>query len=155
MERGDYVGAVSKIKSALELDPEFIEAYMYLGYLHKKEGYHQLAADNFQKALDIGGNKYLSNHFLKAESLMELGQYSTVVKDLEAFLELDELPPKAITKAEKYLGRARFAEKAVANPVPFEPKNLGGGVNTATDEYLPAITADGQTPDHNPQRGER
>src|SRR5690606_20377760 len=50
-------------------------------------------------------------------------------------------------KARALLGlkNCDFAEHAMQQPVPFEPINLGPGVNTIQPEYYPAITADEQT----------
>lgn len=38
-----------------------------------------------------------------------------------------------------------FRRQAKANPVPFNPTNMGANVNSVYDEYLPTLTADGQT----------
>ncbi|MFM9028329.1 MAG: TolB family protein, partial [Bacteroidota bacterium] len=43
------------------------------------------------------------------------------------------------------MASCRFAEQAMANPVKFDPKNMGPGINSSDLEYFPAITADGST----------
>lgn len=45
-------------------------------------------------------------------------------------------------KARLGMASCDFAQKAIANPVPFNPENLGPGVNSASNEYFPALTAD-------------
>jgi outer membrane protein OmpA-like peptidoglycan-associated protein len=47
--------------------------------------------------------------------------------------------------AVKQVKNSEFALNAIKHPVPFNPVNLGSGVNTVDDEYWPSITADGQT----------
>ena len=44
-----------------------------------------------------------------------------------------------------FIKNSEFAKEAKANPVPFEPKNLGPNVNSIFPEYLPTLTADGKT----------
>ena len=57
---------------------------------------------------------------------------------------MDQEPQR---KARARLGLANcvFAAEAITQPVPFEPKNLGAGVNSADPEYYPCITADDNT----------
>lgn len=37
-----------------------------------------------------------------------------------------------------------FRRRAMANPVPFRPQNMGPAVNSPDDEYMPTLSADGQ-----------
>ena len=48
-------------------------------------------------------------------------------------------------RAQVILSSCVYAKRAKASPVPFNPKNLGSGVNTDRDEYYPCITADEKT----------
>ena len=50
--------------------------------------------------------------------------------------------PQLRRACELGLANCQFAQKAMANPVDFDPKNLGVNVNSETDEYFPALTAD-------------
>jgi outer membrane protein OmpA-like peptidoglycan-associated protein len=52
-----------------------------------------------------------------------------------------------VRKARARLGieNCAFAARAILQPVPFEPKNLGPAVNSADPEYFPCITADDAT----------
>ena len=48
-------------------------------------------------------------------------------------------------KATVYLKNSQFAAKAIKNPVPFDPQPLSSNINSSAPEYLPSITADGNT----------
>ena len=48
-------------------------------------------------------------------------------------------------QAQNGLATSLFRKNAIAHPVQFDPKNMGSNVNTANDEYLPSLTADGKT----------
>ena len=69
-------------------------------------------------------------------------EYSTAVTYFEKFLSAPGAAQARIADADYFLRCALFAEKAVANPVPFSPVNIGTGINTAGDEYINAVRAD-------------
>ncbi|MBP5548343.1 MAG: PD40 domain-containing protein [Bacteroidales bacterium] len=71
--------------------------------------------------------------------------YDEAIKYFETYLELNEKKGESRLDAQRGLETARFRKKELANPVPFNPKNLGASVNSPDDEYLPSLTADGQT----------
>lgn len=67
-------------------------------------------------------------------------------EQLEAFLRNDNGKHKRWGATARYdLACIAFRRDAMAHPVPFDPKNMGDNVNSSDDEYLPTLTADGQT----------
>lgn len=71
--------------------------------------------------------------------------YDEAIKCFETYLELDKRESENELDAKRGLKTARFRKEALAHPVPFDPQNLGAAVNSRDDEYLPSLTADGQT----------
>lgn len=71
--------------------------------------------------------------------------YDEAIKCFETYLELDKRESETELDAKRGLKTARFRKEALAHPVPFNPQNLGAAVNSRDDEYLPSLTADGQT----------
>ena len=71
--------------------------------------------------------------------------YDEAIKCFETYLELDKRESETELDAKRGLKMARFRKEALAHPVPFNPQNLGAAVNSRDDEYLPSLTADGQT----------
>ena len=71
--------------------------------------------------------------------------YDEAIKCFETYLELDKRENENELDAKRGLKTARFRKEALAHPVPFNPQNLGAAVNSRDDEYLPSLTADGQT----------
>jgi len=49
---GDFDGAISSFKEAVELDPNYAESYNSLGYAYFKKGEYKLAEEYFKKALE-------------------------------------------------------------------------------------------------------
>jgi len=97
---------------------------------------------------------YVAGYTQNAYELTEKGKgemkqklYEEAVISFTSAIHLDEAMVEAHIKKEgQYmLASARYAEQAIKTPVPFDPKNLGPGINTTRDEYLPSITADEQT----------
>ena len=137
--------AIRLFKQALELDPQFLECHIMLAewYLDSRdsaqarEHYYAVVAaqpDFFTLAwLQLGGLE------------LDAGHYDKAVTAYEAFLKLDAKNKDRHAAAQHGIASARFRQQALANPVPFNPQNLGAAVNSASDEYLPALTVDGQT----------
>ncbi len=57
-EQGDVKSAVSFFRRAIDLDPEFVDAYYNLGAIYKKQKDFPLAINSFQKAFDINNEDY-------------------------------------------------------------------------------------------------
>lgn len=71
--------------------------------------------------------------------------YDAAIRCFETYMELDKRQNETALDAQNCLTMARFRKEALANPVPFNPQNLGAAVNSKDDEYLPSLTVDGQT----------
>src|SRR5690606_34902098 len=56
----------------------------------------------------------------------------------------NKVHPKLLSKANEKLQNAIFASQAVKNPVDFNPKNAGNGVNSALPDYHPCLSLDEQ-----------
>lgn len=79
-----------------------------------------------------------------SQSQLSLGLYTEAKKSLETFLKFDRINPNTKLNAENFLITANFGEQAVKNPKPFNPVNVGEGINSDLNEYFPAVTADGK-----------
>lgn len=137
--------AVRLFEQALQEDPRFVECHIMLAewLLDSRDSaqakQHYYAAVEAQPAfytpawLQIGGIE------------LDEGNYDKAIAAYESFLRLDTKNRDRHPAAEKGIACARFRQEAVAHPVDFNPQNLGAAVNSANDEYLPALTVDGQT----------
>ncbi len=77
---------------------------------------------------------------------MKQGKNAEAMVHYEVYAKSNKISVDKKTKVEKTIKDARFIENAMKNPVPFNPKSLGDKVNTPQySEYLPSLTADGQT----------
>ncbi|MBR1517326.1 MAG: OmpA family protein [Bacteroidales bacterium] len=102
------------------------------------------AMEHFAASLKADPN-FVEVHLTMADILLEQHAYEGAIQHYEAFLKKDQKHPRWQETAHKGIATCRFRMQALANPVPFNPENLGMAINSMDDEYLPALTVDGQT----------
>lgn len=137
--------AIEDLNKAIEKDPDFIEPHFLLAQIYTEAGKKQSAIDEYVKALEINPKFDKKTFYNLANLEFSLGKYVEAKKDYEAYLKYQNLHPDAKSFAEHQLANCSFAIEALKNPVPFEPKNMGEAINSNSDEYFPAVTADEQT----------
>lgn len=133
------------LNKALNEDQNFIEAHSALAYLLMEKNRTKEAIPHFQKAVDINPKFFPRNYFDLASAQLISADYDNAVKNYETYLKFDRINPNTKEQAEKYLKNAKFGSEAKKHPQPFNPVNVGPGINTENYEYFPALTADGNT----------
>ncbi len=136
--------ARQELKNAIERDPNFIEPHLLLAQIYVESRQTQPAIDEYIKTLEINPKFDKKTYFLLGHLEASIGKYTEAKKDFETYLKFSVINPDSRDIAEKELANCNFAIEAMKNPVPFEPKNMGEGVNSIYDEYFPAVTADDQ-----------
>ena len=152
---GQPKDALNSINQALRLDPNFIDAHIQWANLQYDLGDYNQAEAGFMRVVGMDPN-YSENAFYNLGLIgFKLKNYDKAGDYFQMYLDSDPKSTRRKQKAVKHLSRARVLAKATKNPVPFEPINLGPNINTPGDEYLPSLTADGQTLIYNVFRGNR
>lgn len=156
--QGKNDAAINGLEQALKEDDGFLEAHLVLADLMsnidlasmEKNGepsrhYRDEAKRHYRAVVE-------SKRDFFAPAWVNLGKlelydrnYDEAIKCFETYLELDKRESETELDAKRGLKIARFRKDALAHPVPFNPQNLGAAVNSRDDEYLPSLTADGQT----------
>lgn len=129
---------------ALDEDKNFIEAALGLANLYQLTNHHDKSIEYFKMAIAINPKFYANSFYFLSQSLLAIGQYEEAQKSLETFLKFERINPDTKDRAFRMLANARFGADAVKHPKPFTPINVGAGINSALDEYFPAVTADGK-----------
>ena len=137
--------AEKQLLKAIEIDSNFVESHMALGYLYADHREFDKAIEHFKKATEISPKFFPKNFFDLAGLYMMKGKYTEARKAYEVFLNYERINPNLREQAEKFLASAKFGEEAIKNPKPFNPKNLGAAINSEFHEYFPSITADGNS----------
>lgn len=144
IEKQDYISAEQVLKSAIEADPSFQNAFITLAGVYNAQKKYAEAKSAYQKAILINKNIAPAVIYGLAETEFATQEYDKAKQHFEEFLALDSSSDRA-KKAKKYLLDCDFAAFAIKKPVKYNPTNLGQGVNTTDSEYFPALTADGET----------
>ncbi len=135
--------AVEILDKLLQDVPDFADGY-YLRAGVKFELRQRAEAEaDFEQLLQIAPDYKIRAIYRLARTELVLGKYVEAAEHFEAYLAKNPKSEVRRKLANKLLEDANFAAKAVANPVPFKPKSLGGNINTERQEYLPSFTADG------------
>lgn len=136
--------AESNLKKAAEADPRFIEPRIYLGEMYEQRNMAKEGIAVYKEVLAINPSYFPPAALHLAELELGQGLYTEAGEHFALAKQLDKDPERR-KRAERGMANAAFAEHAIAQPVPFDPVNLGPGVNTKDLEYFPAVTVDDST----------
>lgn len=140
-----YDETIIELQHALKEDPDFLEAHVMLGDAYSDNKDFDKAIEHYKAAVKLYPDYFPQNFFNLAKAEVEMNEFDSAKAHLNIFLNYKSKNVDLRTKAEKLLKICNFASYAVKHPVPFNPVNLGDSINTADDEYLPALTADDLT----------
>ena len=140
-----YNTAIRDLEEALRIDPNFIEAHYRLGDVYKKRGEYRksLAQYQYVEAINPSISKHLG--FEIAECYFNVHAYDSALIYFTNYEQTPDLSENRKKVLDKYLINTRFSVEAIKIKIPYEPKNLGAGINTINQEYLPTVTADDST----------
>ena len=142
MERGQKSMAISEVNRAIEKDPGFLEAYLLKAEIYDFWGESLEAFENYAKVFEIDLNYDPALSFKLAINSYRIGKYAEAKDYIDAFYENSD--PEKFKKydTDRLKRYIYFADSAYKNPVAFEPKSVGDGVNTGFDEYWPSLSVD-------------
>ena len=141
-----YEEALKSLKNAIQADENFVEAYLLTGQVYLDERDYKTAIPHFEKALELDVNHDIPVIYLMlAESELEEGMLKEAIDHLEEFKIQEDVSNYAKNKAEDLINLALFRKTLMENPVPYNPINLGGNINTQWFEHSPSLTVDEQT----------
>jgi tetratricopeptide (TPR) repeat protein len=83
----DHQGAITQLKAAIDLDENFYDAYLNLGYVYTTLGYWDDALEAFEKCVEISPNDY-KGYFNLGIVYRELEMYEAASDALNTALEL-------------------------------------------------------------------
>ncbi|MCB0552384.1 MAG: PD40 domain-containing protein [Phaeodactylibacter sp.] len=139
-----YAEALEALQKALQKAPDFIDArLMYADLLLQTKDYKGAEAE-FETAIALAPDYAPLAYYFLGQAEFELQQFEEAAQHIEHYLESGKARGNRLEEATQLLASAGFAAEAIKKPVPFQPKSLGPGVNTANPEYLPSLSADGQ-----------
>lgn len=140
----DYETAIMYIDKALEKDPLFIDAYFLKAEYCMSIGRNKDAIDAFRKIIEINPDVTTTGfiYFELGNLEFACGYYAEALVNLKKYKSMPGANPDNMAQTNYAIACCEFALNAIKNPVPFNPINVGAGVNTADPEYFPTLTVD-------------
>jgi len=136
--------AKKELNDAIDIDPAFIEAWLLLGDVQTDQKLYDEAIKAYLKAIEINDKFFVNAYFLVANLQLRTGRYAEARENYIKYRESGRLRPEREDLVNKRLESCDFGIHAIANPVLFEPKNMGDSVNSVYDDFINSITADDQ-----------
>lgn len=133
--------AENDLGKASAQDPRFVEPRLMLAELYEGMGRDEEAIARYREVMSIEPRFHPVAQLHLADLEFRSGQYDAAEKNFAAYLQ-KEADPQRQARARLGMDNCAFARRAIQQPVPFEPVNLGTGVNSTMAEYYPCITAD-------------
>lgn len=130
------------LTKAVEQDSEFYEAHMLLADVSNDLEKYEIAIEHYKKAIELRPGRFPPAYYNLAGAEMELEKFSDAILHLKQFLGNKGISKDLREKGEHRFANALFSQKAYANPVPFNPINLGPNINSKYNDYHPSLTVD-------------
>ena len=143
--KGENQKALKEFSKALKSAPNFIDGHIQIAAVNYDMKNYGPAETSFEKVLSIDPNYQKKVAYVLGLTEMKLKKYDEAAAHLEQYLNSGAKNKSLIKKAKQNLSIAKFTAQATNAPVPFKPESLGDLLNTENAEYLPSLTADGET----------
>lgn len=137
--------ALTEVKKACALDSTNIEAFLLQAVLYEDAKYIDSAVYSYRHALTLNPDFFPQTLYTLAKLETSIGLYGEADTHFTQFLQHPKAPPTFKGDAENRKKKNLISLALSRQQVPFNPYNLGDSINTEYDEYLPVLTADGQT----------
>jgi outer membrane protein OmpA-like peptidoglycan-associated protein len=134
--------AIDELKTAIEKDPQFVEAYILLASVQEDSRQFTDAVESYKKSFQIKPDFFPYNYLRCANLEQKTCDYNSALLHYNHYLSYANLPKERIAVTQKKIEDCNFAIAAMEHPVPFDPHNLGNGVNSADAEYYFSFTID-------------
>lgn len=145
LSENHYTEAEHKLSKLFKRHPHYVSAGVTLGDLYIRSKQLEQAKQTYTTVLRNGPDFSYRPYFQLGKMSLTVAEYKEAKFYFEQTLKFTALPANTLQDAGLYLNQCNFALEALANPVSFVPINMGDSINSAFDEYLPALTADDET----------
>ncbi|MCB8964111.1 MAG: OmpA family protein [Bacteroidales bacterium] len=144
-DRYDYIEALRLLRESIRIEPKFIEAYLVTSQTYYMMNNIPGAIESIEKAIAIDPQFYPRAYYTLGRFLLQIGEYQQAKAKLEHYLTLKDKSKNLEKSAHESIERCVYAINAMANPVPYNPINLGSNLNTDLNEYWPSLSVDEKT----------
>jgi outer membrane protein OmpA-like peptidoglycan-associated protein len=136
--------AENEFRKAAEADKAFVEPRIMLAEIAERTGKDEEAIAYYREVMTLAPTFFPTAQLHLADLEFRRGDHAAAERNYQGFLKKEQDPQRR-ERAKLGLANCAFAARAIQQPVPFEPVNLGPAVNSADPEYYPCVTADDAT----------
>ena len=134
--------AESYIIKSLTKDSLFTEAYSLASNIYVEKGDIEKAIFYKKKMMVYCKDIPEYEYFYLASMQMAVGNYMDCRFNAQKYIQFQNVSEYSYSTCLRFIKNCDFALQSMQSPYPFDPVNLGPGVNTERPEYFPSITAD-------------
>ena len=142
-QSGQWKDSENELYKAIKADSNLADSYILLGDVFLETGRSAEAISQYRHALRLNPKREDVVYNLLANTLFSLERYAESASYYEKILAYPDINQDLKTAIGLKLNTSRFRLSLMDNPVSFLPVNLGPSVNTASDEYINTLSADG------------
>jgi outer membrane protein OmpA-like peptidoglycan-associated protein/Tol biopolymer transport system component len=142
--QGNFNKSNAAFQKLLQTKPNHTEVLLRLGTNLFQANDLENAEAQFLKAIALEPDFDKEMYYSLAQIQQRQKKFLNAADHFEKYLSMAPTNPQKIKNATTQRDNLRFVDKAIKNPVAFNPKNLGNNVNTIDQsEYTPSISIDG------------
>jgi outer membrane protein OmpA-like peptidoglycan-associated protein/Tfp pilus assembly protein PilF len=150
---GNLAKAETLLKEAIKQKEGFVPAHRLLGSVYTKQLQCEKAIKAYERTIALQPNFSRAVFFECAENYMKTGDYPKALEYLERYRNASSEDFKADEantllacdeKLERVTASCRYALNTPDLGLATAPLPLGDSLNTARDDYMPAVSTDGQ-----------
>lgn len=135
--------AIKLLESAIARDSVFIDAYLLLSSIYLESYDYASTLEYLNLAIKADPAYLPVINKLAGELEFRFGNYEAAKADFIRFSDYSKsVSAESKLSINQWIANCDFAMNAKLHPVPFDPKNLGQGINTINSEYYPSFTVD-------------
>lgn len=140
----NYAAALPYFDKAIEKDPNFVDAYLIKADYAARMGFNDMAIQAYRQAININPTISSTGYVYYDLAVLEwnAGDYASALEHGKKYLSFKNGNPDMVKEAQWLVVNCEFAVEAIKHPVPFNPINIGAGVNSEDPEYFPTLTVD-------------
>lgn len=153
INQGNYKSAKQVLDQAVKQKEDFSIGWRMLGLVNTKLGNHKEAVEAYEKLFSGQPGLSKAAYFECGEAYMKCYEYEKALNFFYLYQNAENEEYKADENTamiaydmyvERNIESCKFARTIDTKAYYTPPQNLGKNINTRADEYLPALTADGQ-----------
>jgi len=134
--RSDLEASKESLNEAVHKDPEFIEAWLFLGDVYNELDNYIEAINSYNHAINISPYYFPYAYYIIGNLEFKLGNYKTALDNYNSYLTLNSLSKEQINNARKKIRNTELALSIINNPLDIHLVNLGKTINSQSDEYI-------------------